>query len=91
VNTLVEEHHMKWRFGTTAPVNSSSRAASRDLWRIMTSIRGSSWPLIFMLAHRSLTWESTMAPSARRSIMLKCSFTSFLLYVIQLFLHRAYL
>jgi hypothetical protein len=38
----VEELHMKWRCGTTAPVNSSSRVASHDLRRTMTSIRGSS-------------------------------------------------
>jgi hypothetical protein len=47
--------------------------------------------LISMLARRSSTWESTTAPSARRSIKPKCSFTSFPLYVIQLFLRRAYL
>jgi hypothetical protein len=47
--------------------------------------QGFSWPLISMLAHRSSMWESTMAPSARRSMKPKCSFTSFLLYVIQLF------
>jgi hypothetical protein len=39
VNTLVEELHMKWRFGTTAPASNTSRAAGRNLWRITTSVR----------------------------------------------------
>jgi hypothetical protein len=30
VNTLVEEPHTKWRCGTTAPMNNSSRAAGRN-------------------------------------------------------------
>jgi hypothetical protein len=39
MNTLGEELPMKWRFGTTASVSSTSRAAGRSLWRITTSIK----------------------------------------------------
>jgi hypothetical protein len=58
------------------------KGGCRDLRRITTSIRGFSWPLISMLTCQSSTWESTTAPSARRSMKPKYSFTSFLLYVI---------
>jgi hypothetical protein len=38
-NTLGEELPIKWKSGTTAPVNNTLRAAGRNLQRTMTSIR----------------------------------------------------
>jgi hypothetical protein len=42
VNNLVEELHMKWRFGTTAPASNTSRAAGRSLQKTMISTKASS-------------------------------------------------
>jgi hypothetical protein len=42
VNNLMEELHMKWKFGMTAPASNTSRAAGRSLKKTTTSTKASS-------------------------------------------------
>jgi hypothetical protein len=42
VNNLVEELHMKWKFGMTAPASNTPRVAGRSLQKTTTSTKASS-------------------------------------------------